>query len=131
MYLLRNALLYNSVHTSQRSIFKNGIDYKNGSRLLKNKWIFKFEVILESLGKILSNTSSFKNILASLQTNMAKSQISRVDIRIGKGGLDQSQTKNKLGKHFFIINYHKLFKKHENLCLKDTFGKNLQKKGTV
>ena len=25
---------------------------------------------------------------------MAKSQVSRVDIRIGKGGLDQSETKN-------------------------------------
>ena len=40
-------------------------------------------------------------ILASLQRNMAKSQISRVDIRIGKRGLDQSQTRNKLDKAFF------------------------------
>ena len=59
------------------------------------------EVILESLGKMLSNRSSLKYILAPLQTNMAKSQISRVDIRIGKGGLDQSRTKNKLGEAFF------------------------------
>jgi hypothetical protein len=32
---------------------------------------------------------------------MAKSQISRVDIRIGKGGLDRSRTQNKLGEAFF------------------------------
>ena len=89
---------------------------------------FKFEVILDSLNKMLSNRSSFNYILACLKTNMAKSQISRVDTRIEKGKLDQSQTKNK---HFFIINYYKLFKKYENLCLKDKFGKNLQKKGTV
>ena len=50
---------------------------------------------------MLSNMSSFKYIIASLQTNMVKSQISRVDIRIGKGGLDQSQTKKKLGEAFF------------------------------
>ena len=68
-----------------------------------------------------------KYILASLQTNMAKSQISRVDIRIGKGGLDQSQTKNKLEEAFFKIKYHKLFKNLKNF----TFGKNRQKKGTV
>ena len=81
---------------------------------------------------MLSNRSSFKYILASLQTNMAKSKISRVDIRIGKGGLYQSQTKNKLGEAFFHKkNYHELFKNYENLCLKDTFEKILQKKGTV
>ena len=62
---------------------------------------------------MLSYRNSLKYILASLQTNMAKSQISRVDIRIGKGGLDQSQTKNKLGEAFFKIKYHKLFKKFE------------------
>ena len=80
---------------------------------------------------MLSNRSSFKYILVSLQTNMAKSQISRVDIRIRKGGLDQSQTKNKLREAFFILNYHKLFKKYENLCRKDTFEQILFKKGTV
>ena len=91
------------------------------------------EVILESLGKMSSNRSSFKYILASLQTNMAKSQISRVDIRIGKGGggVDQSQTKNKLREAFFDNKLSKIIQKYENLCLKDTFGKNLQKKGTV
>ena len=68
-----------------------------------------------------SNRSSFKYILASLQTNMVKSQISRVDIRIGKGGLDQSRTKNKLGEAFFQINYQKVLKIYENFCLKDTF----------
>ena len=31
--------------------------------------------------------------------------------------------------NFFIINYWKVFIKYENLCLKDTFEKNLQKKG--
>ena len=41
------------------------------------------------------------HIFAFLQTNMAKSQISWVDIRIGKSGLDQSQTKNKLDKALF------------------------------
>ena len=40
-------------------------------------------------------------IFAFIQTNMAISQISRVDIIIGKSGLDQSQTKKKLGKAFF------------------------------
>ena len=80
---------------------------------------------------MLSNRSSSKYIVASLQTNMAKSQIFRVDIRIRKRGLNQGQTKISLGKHFFITNYQQLFKKYENLCLKDTFGKNLQKKGTV
>ena len=97
LYLLYNALVY----TSQRSNFKNGIDYKNCSRSLKNKWILKFEVILESLGKISFNRSRFKLFFASLKANMAKSQISRVDIRIGKAGQDQSRTKNKLGKAFF------------------------------
>ena len=62
--------------------------------------------------------------LASLQTNMAKNQISRVDIRIGC--LDQSLTKNRLGNFFFHQELSETIQKYENLCLKDTFGeKNL------
>ena len=63
-------------------------------------WIH-FEVTLESVGEMLSNKSSSMHVFACLQTNMVKSQISRVDIRIGKGGLDRSQTKNKPLEEFF------------------------------
>ena len=102
--------LYASVSTCHNGAFKKTVDYKNGCRSLKNKQIFKFEVILESLGKMSSNRSSFKYILASLQTNMAKSQISRVDIRVGKEGLDQSRLKNKLGEVFFLNKQSKSIK---------------------
>ena len=70
---------------------------------------------------MLSRSSIFNYILTCLQTNSAKSQISWVDIRMAKGGLDQGQTKNKLN--------HKLFKKISKFCLKDTVGKESSKKG--
>ena len=44
-------------------------------------------------------------------------------------GIFKAKQKMSLRKHFFIINYHKLLKKFENLCLKDKFEKILPKKG--
>ena len=59
---------------------------------------------------------------------MSKKYGKNANLRIEKGGLDQSQTKNELWEAFYNEPLGGVLK-YENLCVKDTFEKNLKTEG--